>query len=84
MNKPTLIVDTPCAGPVILEPLPNAHVRLHWTGDLSEPEANETWQERLLHSYSADWLLAEGFIAFAAGQIQPDHDIINFLAGIDA
>ena len=82
MNKP-FIVDTPYAGPCILEPIADGFVRLHWNGNLKDDETNETWQQKILHARASDWLSAEGFIAFAAGQIQFDPEIQKFFKDID-
>lgn len=85
MNKPSLLVDTPYAGPCILEPLPDgASVRLHWDGKLQHDwREPETCEEAILHARAQEYLLAEGWIAYVAGQIQVDPEIQKFFKDID-
>jgi hypothetical protein len=81
----TFTVNTPCAGSCILEPLGDGqHVRLHWDGKPQyETRESITWEQHLLQRYASDWLIAEGFIAFAAGKIQLDAEVQKYFSDID-
>jgi hypothetical protein len=68
-----ILVITPCAGYVILHPLAYGHlVNIGYQEDYPEKERDK----------AKEWLLKEGWIGLAAGQITLEPDVTAYLESV--
>lgn len=66
------MIQTPCAGYVILKPMYGGYVEIQF---------QETFGE-IQRDRAKDWLLNEGFIGFAAQEIKLEPEVAQYLESI--
>lgn len=66
------MIQTPCAGCVILKPLYGAPVEIQFQEPYGEVQRDR----------ASDWLLNEGFIGFAAQEIKLEPEVAQYLESI--
>lgn len=70
--KPSLMIQTPCAGYVILKPMYGGYVEIQFQEPYGEIQRGR----------AKDWLLNEGFIGFAAQEIKLEPEVAQYLESI--
>lgn len=70
--KPSLMIQTPCAGYVILKPMYEAGVEIQFQDPYGEIQRDR----------AKDWLLNEGFIGFSAQEIKLEPEVSQYLESI--